>query len=1644
MSLAYSGVEPQPSLAWQFESSNVDSVTGLAPSSQVSPGPAQLVGSAALVTNAPTSNTAVYFPNSASSYMNLGTTTPVNFGYDTSNLFLEAWVYIPTLQGANMIAMHNTVPSRGREYWGMYADALGILNVILWGVNGGVDQSFGNNKGFMSAQTWNHMSFSVSYDSVNTNYKLTVGINGTVSTATSPTGWTANTFYATGSTSVGGGGVYTTNMYIRDLRVVQGGVVPTTSFTPSAAPFSYALPSYVTGSGSVVFTLLGQFITYPTGKYNKSIYFDNRAATSTGLANCYSSFSVSSAGLTSNSLTASIWIKPYYSFPVTGINQNFLFLTDTQTTYQLGINSGINQSQIFSYISSSPSVTLTNGTNLTSQVWNHFTTVFSNVNQTASNTSVSYYFNGTQVGATSNVARTGISVLSFINLCATGGGYNGGWGELDDLRIYNTALTAAQVQSVYSSQGAPAPSRAMPLPQLAWDFNGTTTDYVSGLVSQSPTQLSGFSTIMVSNAPTSNIAAYFPGNTTFQLTAQGPMNDLNLATTNVFIESLVYMNSLTPTKSTILSRGQLATSTDWWMGVSSSGTFQASVSNTSGVSFTASTVANLTTGSWNYVAFSYVSSTKTLYTWLNGASQGTASLTGTANTYTSFRTYMGGDGGSQLANMYVRDVRVVSGGVVPTSATFTPAAAPWGLAQATYVSNMGTSIYAFPSQTINYSNGKYNQAIVLKNPLNQTAHPNNYVIWTLSPVLGSTTTSYGYSITFWFNPSATNSWTQHMVELAGLNGDGDLRLSILNNKSRVEYNINTSASARTFQGVSSSNNYIVNGWNHFAITLYESVSGTSLCFYLNNVLEGTLTSAWGTLRTFPRLAAGNYPTGQTYPFGYDGLLDDLRIYNTALTAAQVQSIYAQQGVPGRGAVASVKRAPGSTAIYSTKWVNPSYTGAIVRVERASDGTTSDFYVDKSGNFRLSSGVSLSSWLGGAQANVLTWYDQSGAGLNAVKDNTTIYGLAPQLVTDPTGSGQYVIFFPNQNSSNVSYYGFRISPQTTASMMCRFYMPTGKINDANWESLLSTNIDNQGVRFRPLTMTTGDTNDFLNPGGFAIHDGTLKTTSPYLTTTKGSWHTMMASRASGTLSMEYIGQCNDTWFNGGLIQRSFYGYMTDMVTFAAPSDPSAYSAYFASQVSSFTGTPLFTQLSTSATSSAVGAFSLRAVNGSTAKAVAVQAHPVVQWPPVAMTSNTTVVSGQLYGNGTYVTQSANGYVNMGSSTSQAEFRAFDYNTGSYWEENYPLGGSYIANTGVLVNPTQYQTTVSGATAQGNWLQIQLPTAMTLRNYQIVPRSTFEYRCPSTFWIAGSNDGTTWSNVHFQSGITGYVNPVGISFTVPTTSNSVPYSYYRLIVNKTVPLGYNAGNTILNIVSWNLFGDAATYAPNAAQDFYADRLGNLLTAPVTGQSLARWLGGATGYVTTWYDQSGQGKNLVQPTATNQAVVNTATSPCSLIFNGTSTNMYNSNFTFNFGPTFNYTIRAVVNNTVGGCLLYRGINGFGWSGGGIKKWWLGAQNGAEGTTGGYPNHVGYSEGYVYGQTAITSAKSSVTWSSSGFSSVVLYENASSVTVSYSRASPFTDQGTYLYIGAGGASAYYNGNIYEIEIFSTPLSASDVTIMG
>ena len=135
-------------------------------------------------------------------------------------------------------------------------------------------------------------------------------------------------------------------------------------------------------------------------------------------------------------------------------------------------------------------------------------------------------------------------------------------------------------------------------------------------------------------------------------------------------------------------------------------------------------------------------------------------------------------------------------------------------------------------------------------------------------------------------------------------------------------------------------------------------------------------------------------------------------------------------------------------------------------------------------------------------------------------------------------------------------------------------------------------------------------------------------------------------------------------------------------------------------------------------------------------------------------------------------------------------------------------------------------------------------------------------------------------------------------------------------------------------------------NATQDFYADRLGNLLTAPVTGTSLANWLGGAGANVVTWYDQSGRGNHATQGTAENQPTINL--SNVSISFNG-SQFFSNATPTGMFIPLYQNTYSVVTKHqqwSAGGA----------WGTGNTASFANGSFNGLRWSTGSnYQNFIG-----------------------------------------------------------------------------------------
>jgi hypothetical protein len=188
-----------------------------------------------------------------------------------------------------------------------------------------------------------------------------------------------------------------------------------------------------------------------------------------------------------------------------------------------------------------------------------------------------------------------------------------------------------------------------------------------------------------------------------------------------------------------------------------------------------------------------------------------------------------------------------------------------------------------------------------------------------------------------------------------------------------------------------------------------------------------------------------------------------------------------------------------------------------------------------------------------------------------------------------------------------------------------------------------------------------------------------------------------------------------------------------------------------------------------------------------------------------------------------------------------WKAFDRQIGP---NKWASGANEDYSAGVATTNTQTSGIYNGA-----WLQIQLPISINLFSYSITA-SPLLNKMPSKWYILGSNDGSSWTLVDSQQ--TG-VSWSGSEIKTLTPTPTIAYLYYRMVINQINDS--TAGGNLAEIGEWILYGAP----PNTNTDFYADRLGNLLTVPVTGQRLANWLGGATGYVTTWYDQSGSGNHM-----------------------------------------------------------------------------------------------------------------------------------------------------------------------------------------
>lgn len=181
---------------------------------------------------------------------------------------------------------------------------------------------------------------------------------------------------------------------------------------------------------------------------------------------------------------------------------------------------------------------------------------------------------------------------------------------------------------------------------------------------------------------------------------------------------------------------------------------------------------------------------------------------------------------------------------------------------------------------------------------------------------------------------------------------------------------------------------------------------------------------------------------------------------------------------------------------------------------------------------------------------------------------------------------------------------------------------------------------------------------------------------------------------------------------------------------------------------------------------------------------------VMYPPSPMTANTTTVSGQPYGNGTYIASASS------TSSTYDAYLAFNSDQNDNW---WHSASTYNTATGVPSTSPTFQG------VQGEWIRIQLPSAIVLKYYTLRMREGLEAnRCASRFILYGSTNGTTWTVIDNQNTVDQTAWTSGEKRRFALSSNSTAYTYYTLQITKVGVAPFTTNRDSIQIRDWDLFG------------------------------------------------------------------------------------------------------------------------------------------------------------------------------------------------------------------------------------------------
>ena len=151
-----------------------------------------------------------------------------------------------------------------------------------------------------------------------------------------------------------------------------------------------------------------------------------------------------------------------------------------------------------------------------------------------------------------------------------------------------------------------------------------------------------------------------------------------------------------------------------------------------------------------------------------------------------------------------------------------------------------------------------------------------------------------FTMAIWVRPTTINDFGFITTTITGLNDDETktfIRLDVTGSEggatNTTKFNVNTTSGDAANEG--STNSVVVGEWHHYVLTW---TSGQTFQLYVDgvpDVMTGFSNALTGTLTGNTSVQVGR---GGKFPGSFTGLADELRIYDRALTPAEVLALFA--------------------------------------------------------------------------------------------------------------------------------------------------------------------------------------------------------------------------------------------------------------------------------------------------------------------------------------------------------------------------------------------------------------------------------------------------------------------------------------------------------------------------------------------------------------------------------------------------------------------------------------------------------------------------------------------------------------------------------------------------------------------------------